>query len=200
MVEIKTVIFDYNGVVTVLGKFDSLIVEYAVRCRVAEEDLEKVVRDKWALARVGKINSMEFWRAIAEVLGYETQQLRQEWLKRFPVRLDVLALVHALQGKGYKTALLTNEIKDWMDEVIPAYSMQNCFDAIVTSYEVGAAKPDRRMYDAVLLQLGMNANQCVYIDDQTKNIVPAEELGFQTILFESVEQMKKELRDFGVRI
>ncbi len=199
-VMIRAIIFDYNGVVTTLGRFDALIREYAKRCGVSEDYLEKVVRDTWSLARIGVIDSMEFWGAVATVLGYQMQQLRQEWLERFPVRSEILLLAKTLQGRGYKTALLTNEIKDWMEEVILAYSMQNCFDVIVTSYEVGAAKPDLRMYNAVLHQLHAHATQCVYVDDQTKNIVAAEKLGFKTILFSSTEQMEKELRDFGVQI
>lgn len=200
MVEIKAVIFDYNGVVTALGKFDSLIVEYAKLCGVSQEVLEKVVREGWQLARVGAIDSMEFWRRIAEVVGYSTERLRMEWLARFPIRQEVLLIVGILRTKGYKTALLTNEIKDWMEEVIPAYSMQYCFDAIVTSYDVGVAKPDRQMFDAVMDRLGVHAKDCVFIDDQTKNTLAAEKLGFKVILFSTVEQMKEDLNNFGVKI
>lgn len=195
---IRAIIFDYNGVVTALGKHDPLIKEYAARCSVPQAVLDKVVREKWALARVGTIDSMEFWGAIAEVLGYETKLLRREWIDNFPVREGVLKLADELLKRGYKTALLTNEIKDWMDEVIPQHFLGRYFESIVTSYEVGVAKPDERMFDAVLEKLELTASSCIYIDDQAKNIIPAAGFGFKTILFDSEEQLRRELKGYGV--
>ncbi len=42
-------------------------------------------------------------------------------------------------------------------------------------------------------QLKVEPNECIYIDDSTKNISPAKEIGMKTILFKDFEQFKHEL-------
>lgn len=55
-------------------------------------------------------------------------------------------------------------------------------------YEVGCAKPDKSMYQKLLGQYALQANQCVFIDDLQINLDAAKSLGFETILATSEQQ------------
>lgn len=55
-------------------------------------------------------------------------------------------------------------------------------------YEVGCAKPDKSIYQKLLAQYALQANQCVFIDDLQINLDAAKSLGFETILATSEQQ------------
>ena len=55
-------------------------------------------------------------------------------------------------------------------------------------YEVGCAKPDKSIYQKLLVQYALQANQCVFIDDLQVNLDVAKSLGFETILATSEQQ------------
>jgi FMN phosphatase YigB (HAD superfamily) len=50
----------------------------------------------------------------------------------------------------------------------------------------------------LLQRTGRPASECLFIDDYGPNIRAASELGFQTIKFESAEQLKSELAVRGI--
>ena len=58
----------------------------------------------------------------------------------------------------------------------------------ILSYEVGCAKPDKSIYQKLLAQYALQANQCVFIDDLQVNLDVAKSLGFETILATSEQQ------------
>lgn len=58
----------------------------------------------------------------------------------------------------------------------------------ILSYEVGFAKPDKSIYQKLLTQYALHANQCVFIDDLQINLDAAKSLGFETILATSEQQ------------
>ena len=79
------------------------------------------------------------------------------------------------------------------------YPFFDLFDGMVISGEVKLAKPDPRMWELVLEQTGLPAAQCLFVDDLEPNIRVAQSLGFQTIQFQSPEQLARELRGLGVK-
>ena len=190
---IKAVIFDYNGVLTCQGTFAPLIQEYSVKCGRNSEELAKLVRQYWDLAKLDKIPSMQFWEKIAEFLNQDPQQLRRNWIDSFGFREEMLSVIKQIK-KSYKTALLTNEIQDWTEEAIKKYSLETYFACIVPSYQAKAAKPDPKIFHYLLKKLDLTAEECVFIDDQEKNTSAAIKMGFNTILFVSIDQVQKELK------
>jgi len=99
-----------------------------------------------------------------------------------------------LQGK-YKLAILSNQIKSWLEPILEEKKFGEIFDTIVTSYEVGSAKPDIKIYKEVLGKLNVKAEECVYIEDRIKNLEPAKILGMKTIEFKNYNQCVKDLEE-----
>jgi len=65
---------------------------------------------------------------------------------------------------------------------------------MVISGEAGYVKPEPEIYEVMLEKIGKPAQECLFIDDSLPNIQQAQKLGFQTIHFESSEQLADELR------
>lgn len=57
------------------------------------------------------------------------------------------------------------------------------FDVVVESSLVGIRKPDPKIYELAVKELGFRYDQCVYFDDLGINLKPAKELVFFSIFF-----------------
>lgn len=196
---IKAIIFDYNGVITNHGDFESFLAEKAVKTNRNASEIQQMVRQHWDLAKIGAANSELLWIMVADYFRGDIQELRQEWLVWFGVRKDLLSLITTLRTR-YKTALLTNIVRDWFEQVKKEQHLDKYFDYIVSSYEVRAAKPDPVIFGYLLRQAGLPAGECIFIDDQEKNTKAAQKLGFKVILFESVKKLKGKLAEYGVTV
>ncbi|MBI2668818.1 HAD family phosphatase [Candidatus Woesearchaeota archaeon] len=194
---IKAVIFDYNGVITNQGDFDGFLAEKAHQSHRPVQEIQQIVKHHWDLAKVGAIDSELIWVHAADYLHCEASELRQEWLSWFGLRKDLLLFIKQLKMK-YKTALLTNITRDWFEQAKQEQHLDTYFDVIVSSYEAGAAKPGQKIFEYCLRKLNLGAADCIFIDDQTKNIESAANLGFKTILFLSEDQVKQGLITLGI--
>ncbi len=65
------------------------------------------------------------------------------------------------------------------------------------SGEHGLIKPDPRIFELLLERIGRRAADCIYIDDNPKNVEAAAALGFAAIRFESPEQLRRDLVERG---
>ncbi len=110
----------------------------------------------------------------------------------------VVDLLYALKADGFPLWGLSNWPADKFAQVRPVYDFFKCFDGMVISGEVGLAKPEPYIYTYLLEQIKRPAGDCLFIDDSKPNIITASELGFQTILFQSPEQLNKDLHQRGI--
>ena len=62
------------------------------------------------------------------------------------------------------------------------YDVNHYFDGIVTSFEAKSIKPDRKIFETVIEQCGINPDETMFFDDSQKNLDAAKELGFHTAL------------------
>jgi putative hydrolase of the HAD superfamily len=97
-------------------------------------------------------------------------------------------------------ACLTNNVigGDGRDAGVDARSTQiaavmDRFDVVVESSKVGVRKPERRFYEIACELLGVEAEECVFLDDLGINLKPAAAMGMTTIKVTSVEQAIKDL-------
>ncbi len=104
----------------------------------------------------------------------------------------VVERIGRLKAAGYRTALLTNtfaEYRPTMQQVVPF----DHFDAIVESFEVKARKPERAIYEATAVMLGVDHSRILYLDDFDQNLRPAIELGWSVVHVTGPEQSLREL-------
>ncbi|MFF0250855.1 HAD-IA family hydrolase [Streptosporangium sandarakinum] len=60
--------------------------------------------------------------------------------------------------------------------------MWDLFDHHVISEAEGVAKPDPRIYRLTLERMNLAADECVFVDDNPANLLPARALGIETVL------------------
>lgn len=68
-------------------------------------------------------------------------------------------------------------------------SLSYFFEKCYFSYEMGMAKPDRDIFEAVLTDAGVVPGECLFLDDGQKNIEQAASLGIQSYLVAANEDL-----------
>ena len=92
----------------------------------------------------------------------------------------------AVVARGYRTALVTNNVVEFRDawrKMVPADEL---FQVIVDSSEVRMRKPNPAIFHHTLAQLGDVApEECLFLDDAASNVAAAEALGIRGVVVKS---------------
>jgi epoxide hydrolase-like predicted phosphatase len=199
--KIESVIFDWGGVL--IDDPAPGLVCYCANALGASEEHFKEAYGKFEVDfRKGAISEDSFWAQLADELNVPKPAIPSLWgeafAKVYRPKEDMFSLVSGLRKNGFKTALLSNtEIPAMQYFYQQQYDM---FDVLIFSCWEGIKKPDRKIYELVLEKLGTRPTEAVFIDDKPRCISGAARLGINTILFESIYQVKEDLALLSVRI
>jgi len=72
------------------------------------------------------------------------------------------------------------------------------FDGYVYSHEVGAMKPDAKIYEAMEKMCGKRGAKILYLDDRPENVAAGAARGWQAILQESPEKSHAQIKKLGL--
>lgn len=194
---IKAILFDVGGVYMEGSSVDFINRSYKVlgiAKTIANSD--GVVFDKDF--NKGAISHADCFRKFFNVPISERQMKKIEeiWMTTWAPTEEMFRLVKYLK-KDYILAILSNS--DLLNSSkYTEKGWYSYFDHLILSHELGIIKPDERIYEIALKKVGLPADQCLFIDDQEKVLVPARKLGMETILFKSISQLKAEFKTRGI--
>ena len=189
---IKNLVFDFGNV---LIEWNSAKILAAF---VKEEDRKRVkaaIFDSglWAQTDTGQLTLEAAIQAAQTLLDSSYSATIEAIFTHWYETVDVY---HQLQEKIFEWAQLgygiyilstTSEIF-YAVENAGLLPMTKVLTGKILSYEVGFAKPDKSIYQKLLTQYALHANQCVFIDDLQINLDAAKSLEFETILATSEQQ------------
>jgi putative hydrolase of the HAD superfamily len=89
--------------------------------------------------------------------------------------------------------IVSNTNKIHFDFITERYSFIPYFRGFILSHEVGAMKPDRRIFENALQRSGVSAREALFVDDQIRNVEAARELGMDAFQFLNLNQFRREL-------
>ncbi|QNK78617.1 HAD family phosphatase [Winogradskyella sp. PAMC22761] len=184
MSKIKTLIFDFGDVFINLDKQGAM--QNALDLFQIEA-LDAEMNTTNELYEVGKISTSEFVDFYkSKFSNIEEKQLIDVWnsiLKDFPMyRLEFIQNI--AKQKKYKLILLSNTNDLHIDAVkstTPFFEeFKACFDAFYLSQEIHFRKPNTDIFEFVLKENNLIANECLFIDDTKDNTDTAATMGFHT--------------------
>ena len=196
---IKAVFFDLGGVI-VRTEFQAPRQQLAERFGMEYDDLDKIVfgggsNGTAARASLGEILVDEHWKAIARRLKIQDEEIasvRAEFFAGDIVDLTLLEYIRSLRGK-YKTGLISNAWSDLRDFIVRE-KFDDAFDKMIISAEVGAMKPEPKIFQIALEEFGVKPKEAVFVDDVEENIEGCEKIGMKGIHFQDVESTLKQLK------
>ncbi len=89
--------------------------------------------------------------------------------------------VRQVKGAGYRTALLTNISRSGEALWRSLLPVDELFDVVVDSSQVGMRKPDPAIFLLTCERLGLIPEQCLFVDDLRCNVDAAADLGMTTL-------------------
>jgi putative hydrolase of the HAD superfamily len=146
----------------------------------------------------GEIPEPDFERAFAPLLGADVAA--DGLLRRLTAALcpepAMLGAVAALRAQGITTVLVSNSFgRHAYDD----YELEERFDHIVLSAELGARKPSGAIYRHALGLAGTAPEDAVFVDDLEQNVVAARRAGLRGLLHEDPATTIDALgREFGI--
>jgi putative hydrolase of the HAD superfamily len=104
------------------------------------------------------------------------------------VRPAARELIADAKAAGIPVGILTNDLtafhdQSWLDRM----TILREFDQMVDGRTDGVLKPDPRAYLLMAERLGVDATECVFIDDQPGNIAGAQAVGMRTAHLDPVD-------------
>lgn len=165
-----------------------------------EGELEAMINPIHALER-GEIEVPHFEDVLAGELSRRSgtsvaaEGLLARMFDEFEHAHDMNALVRRARETGIRTALLSNSWGDFY----PRDLWEGMFDVVVISGEVGMRKPDADIFHLTLDRMGMDAAECVFVDDLPHNITAAVDLGITGVRHVTYDETLTELQAlFGI--
>lgn len=93
-------------------------------------------------------------------------------------------------GCGFRIISINNEPKELNDYRIKKFKLHRCYDAFVSSCEVGMRKPDPRIFKLAMGMAQALPEQCYYFDDRPILVGAAARLGINAFHHKGFESSK----------
>lgn len=204
---IRVVISDFGGVLTnhLMEAFLAFQDESGISMEQLGRGMQRVAeRDgEYPLYRLerGEITEADFLENLSGALTQEFgrapdfKRFSEVYFEALHANEPMLELMRELRGRGYLLAILTNNVREWEARWRAKLPVDEIFDLVVDSAWVGMRKPEPAIYALTLERLGgVDARECLFIDDNELNVEAARKLGMRAVHFESNEQAIPEIR------
>lgn len=217
----RAVIFDWGGVVSTspIASF----IEYAKGIGLGEAELFRLFAAEyaspeggeaeraWHLLETGRLTLEEYVGWIAaqshELIGAPLDPAFGDFATMGPrtIHWMVVHRIRELREAGYRTSLLTNNVREWEPHWRATTPCDELFDDVVDSSAVGLRKPDPAIYRLACERLGVAPTDVVFLDDFAANVEAARALGMGGVVvgddpWEALEELDRLLAGTSVAL
>jgi putative hydrolase of the HAD superfamily len=200
----RTVIFDYGEVISLpQSAADRAVIARLAGVGPDHEAFWRAYDAHRDVLDLGVTGVAAYWRAIAYDIGASWDDARvnqlwaadlRSWLTVNPGTIEVLA---DLKAGRTRLVLLSNAAPDY-GSCFRRGPLGDLFEACYVSGELNLLKPDPKIYNHVLNDLGISPGETVFIDNRAANIRSAEALGITGHIFTEVTALRAFLASLGV--
>jgi HAD superfamily hydrolase (TIGR01509 family) len=89
--------------------------------------------------------------------------------------------------------MLSNIGRGFIDDFFKKSDLDELFDTVVLSSEVGRVKPDAKIYQLTADRLEVPVQECLMIDDSETNVAGAQRAGMQGLQYQTFEQCRTDM-------
>ncbi len=198
---IKNVVFDIGNVLA-----DFRWKEYMFEKGLDEEMIKRIARasvmtpywDEFDRGAVSEEETIAAFIAADPEIEKELHLVYDNISGMVTKRDYAIPWIKSLKAAGYGVYYLSNFSRKASVECAEALDFLEYCDGGILSFKELVVKPDPEIYNRFLSRYGLKAEECVFIDDTTRNIVAAQALGWNGIVFGSREQVVEDLKKLGV--
>jgi len=201
--KIKTIIFDFGGVITnsPIEGFKNLEKTHGYsKGLITGINMNNPDNNAWARSERGEIEIDTFlsqFEQEALEIGHDINAdeiLIQLYGSPRPIMIK--KIISLSKSNKYKLICLTNVLKG-IEKFMPkereevVNNIMSYFDKIYESYKIGMRKPEARIYEYIIKDLEINPKETIFLDDLGMNLKTARQLGINTIkVVDPIEAIK----------
>ncbi|BCZ47989.1 hypothetical protein psyc5s11_40560 [Clostridium gelidum] len=121
-----------------------------------------------------------------------------------PIDMQMIEFIDELKQQNYKIGMVTDNKKDRIDDIVKYYDWNEIFDSITISAEIGSGKDYNEIFVKTIEGLNVNTDECVFIDNQEKNLIVPKSMGMNIIYFDhekrNYEKLIQEFKNLSINI
>jgi putative hydrolase of the HAD superfamily len=202
---VKAVITDFGGVLTtpLMGFFARFQDDAGIPIEALGKAMVRIAQEQgfhplFELEK-GELSEQRFVElldgAVSAEVGHEVHLhgLADAYWRDLTTNDQMVAYLRGLHARGYRLALLTNNVREWEPRWRPMVPVDELFEVVVDSAFVGMRKPEREIYELTLERLELPAAACLFVDDIEINCTAASEVGMRAVWFRDTDQAIAEI-------
>lgn len=195
---IKNIVFDFGGVL-VQHDFISYFAQYFQSRERAADFFKQALPHEFSNEVDRAIHPFRYYIERQQRLFPEYKDALDHFDRHFADLFTgetegMRPLMERLKAEGYRMLGLSNwssKVKDVMERYPDIFALLE--DSLI-SYTVHWLKPEREIYELFLEKFGVEAGECVFIDDRPENIEGAWQVGMHGVVFKNTQQLENDLR------
>ena len=194
---LDAVLFDLMGTVVSDPYIEALEAATGMDIRTAAP-----LRDPqcWPEFETGSIDEAEFVRRffVAADNGHRFDidafhRVRRAGYEYLPGMRELLA---SLEGRVDR--YIASNYPTWIDELRATFAFDEVFEGVYASCHLGVRKPDPAFFTAILDDLDVNPDRCLFVDDRAVNCEAAAGVGLRVHLFDDAADLTRRLHSEGL--
>ncbi|MEI7585521.1 HAD family phosphatase [Runella sp.] len=208
MTTIKNIIFDLGDVIINID-VPLAARSFAELSKRPLEDVQELIHQNEVFKKfeTGHLSAADFRTYIRELLQqpeWSDEAIDTAWNSLLlDIPAERIEKIQELAKKGYRLFLLSNTSSIHIDEVNKILhrttgikQLNDLFEKLFLSYDMGIMKPHPDIYHEVLAQAGLLAHESLFLDDNADNIRAAAKVGIQTIHVQKPTSIIDYLKDY----
>ncbi len=152
----------------------------------------------WQDMQADKISERDYWlartREVGRLVGEHWDRM-ETFVQRARgadveavIRPEAVATIEAAQAAGCRLAVLSNELDLFYGaDFRRRLPLLGRFDVVIDATYTHVLKPDPRAYATCIEQLGLRPEDCVFVDDQARNVDGARRAGMPAVHFDVMQ-------------
>lgn len=149
----------------------------------------------WCDMQADRITEREYWlhrtREVGSLLGEQWDRM-ETLVKRARgadveavIRPEAVQAIAQARAQGVRLGVLSNELDLFYGaDFRSRLPLLEQFEVIVDATYTGVLKPAPEAYEQVARELGVAVSDCVFVDDQARNVAGAQRAGMQAVAFD----------------
>lgn len=199
--DVRAVLFDAGDVLYFRShrnqQFNTFLEEQGTR--VLDPEIEEKRASLREQAYCGKITQQEYLEAYLQILGVRDpaqiergRQILMAEKNAVEFFEGVQQTLFTLKERGFLLGVVTDTAHPYHIKIswLEQGGIGHVWDSIISSTDIGVRKPDPKIYGAVLEQLGVRADQAVFVGHKVSELDGARAVGIKTIAFNYDEGAK----------
>jgi putative hydrolase of the HAD superfamily len=188
---IKAVIFDLNGIFIQSPKLSERFEkDFNISVPTFIPKLSEIM-DKVRQPNAGP--AFQYWKPVLMEwsINLSEKEFWDYWFKAETVSNAMVTFAKELRSKGVKVFILSNNFKERADYYGHYPWIHDAVDKVYFSWQSGFVKPNPQAWLQILFENYLKPEECLYFDDQDKNLKSAESIGIKSYMFTDEKALEK---------